>query len=131
MKSRSHYLLRLVIIVALGLGTMVYSGPGAEPVRQQLGGTFYVLAWIYLALCVRPDWSYLRVGLVVFALTCLVELSQLWHPAGLETVRGHWLGQLLLGSSFDWRDFLGYALGLLIALGLERGSGKADESVGD
>ena len=121
MTSRSHDLLHLVIIVALGLGTMIYAGPGAGLVRHQLGGTFYVLAWFYLALWMRPGWRPLPVGLTVFALTCLVELSQLWHPHWLELLRDHRIGQLLLGSSFDWLDFPGYGLGLLIGLGLERG----------
>ena len=127
MNIRTSYFMHLAIIVALGLGTMIYAGPGAGLVRHQLGGTFYVLAWFYLALWMRPGWNPRRVGLIVFGLTCLVEFSQLWHPEWLEPLRGHRLGQLLVGSSFDWLDFPGYVLGLLIGLGLERGRPRADD----
>ena len=115
----SRYLLRLACIVALGMVTMVYSGPGADPIQNQLGGTFYVLAWMYFVLCIRPNWHPVLVGVIVFFFTCLVEFNQLWDPAWLESVRQEWLGHLVLGSTFDWMDFPAYLLGLLIGLALE------------
>ena len=44
----------------------------------------------------------------------LVELSQLWHPPFLETLRATTLGGLVLGYGFLWSDLLCYTVGACI-----------------
>jgi hypothetical protein len=51
-----------------------------------------------------------------------VELSQLWHPQWLDSVRDTLPGHLLLGSDFDPRDLLAYAIGVLAAAMVDRRS---------
>ena len=41
----------------------------------------------------------------------LVELSQLWHPPFLETLRATTLGGLVLGYGFLWSDLVCYIVG--------------------
>ena len=49
-----------------------------------------------------------------------VEASQLYHRPWLDDLRATLPGHLVLGSGFDPRDFLSYALGVAVAAGLER-----------
>ena len=65
-----------------------------------------------------------RAGLVArslasFGVCVLVEVSQLWHASILDAARETRLGHLVLGSGFDARDLLAYALGVAVALLLE------------
>ena len=58
-----------------------------------------------------PSLSSLRVALGVFLVTCALEVLQLWHPPFLQPVRSSFIGQAILGDTFDWSDFPYYALG--------------------
>lgn len=49
------------------------------------------------------------------AISYLVELSQLWHPAFLETIRATRVGGLVLGYGFLWSDLLCYSVGALVS----------------
>jgi hypothetical protein len=61
----------------------------------------------------------------VFAVTCALEVLQLWHPAPLEAVRGTFLGRTLLGTTFVWWDFPHYALGCALGAWSGRRLGPA------
>ncbi|MDP6778276.1 MAG: DUF2809 domain-containing protein, partial [Candidatus Latescibacteria bacterium] len=50
----------------------------------------------------------------VLAVTCALEVLQLWHPPFLELVRRSFVGATLLGTSFDWVDFPHYVAGCAI-----------------
>lgn len=52
------------------------------------------------------------------AISYLVELSQLWHPAFLETIRATRVGGLILGYGFLWSDLLCYTAGALVCFGV-------------
>jgi hypothetical protein len=56
-----------------------------------------------------------------YAICALVELSQALHTPRLDALRATTIGQLVLGSGFDPRDFLAYALGVGAAALLDAG----------
>ena len=64
------------------------------------------------SLRVRVPWA--------LALCVGVEVSQLYHTTALDALRSTTMGQLVLGSDFDPRDFVAYALGVLVAAFIER-----------
>ena len=76
--KRKPYALCLLVVVLLGLLTIFYRGPGSDWVSDQLGGTFYVLAWIFLVLTAFPKLAPFRVCLAVLLGTCALEFLQLW-----------------------------------------------------
>ena len=53
------------------------------------------------------------------AISYLVELSQLWHPAFLEALRATRLGGLILGYGFLWSDLICYTVGALLCFGVQ------------
>jgi hypothetical protein len=59
-------------------------------------------------------------AMLAYAVCAAVEVSQLIHVPWLDAVRATRLGHLVLGSDFDGRDLLAYAIGVLGAVGLER-----------
>jgi hypothetical protein len=55
-------------------------------------------------------------GLMALAISLAVEVSQLFHPAWLEAIRGVKLGGWLLGFGFVWSDLVCYTVGVVLAL---------------
>jgi len=110
---RIRFVLCLLLAGGLGCGTIFYRGPGSGWTSDQLGGFFYVLAWIFLILTLFPRWSPGKVTLGVLIGTCGLEFLQLWHPEPLQALRSTFLGHVVLGSTFSWADFPWYAFGAL------------------
>lgn len=115
-RSRWGLFYTLIALVPLGIGSKLYAGPGAPWVQNHLGGSLYVLFWVCALALLWPSAPPRRVAALVLALTCALEVSQLWQPAPLVWLRGFWLGQALLGSRFSAADFPYYFLGAALAL---------------
>jgi hypothetical protein len=60
--------------------------------------------------------STLKIAFVALSFAWLVEFSQLYHAPWIDSVRFTRLGNLVLGSTFNWPDLPAYAVG--IALGV-------------
>lgn len=58
-------------------------------------------------------------AMLAYGVCLVVETSQLIHVPWLDAVRATKLGHLVLGSDFDGRDLLAYAVGVLVAVALE------------
>lgn len=115
------YLFLLLLLIPLGLSTKFYQGPCEQWVRPYVGDIFYPMFWYFLARLVWPRLSRLWWAVSVFGSCALVEVSQLWKPAFLQALRQNFFGAVLLGSGFDWPDFLYYAIGIGLAVGIEWG----------
>lgn len=113
---RRSYGISLAVTLAMGVATQFAGGANLEWIARQLGGTFYVLLWIFLALTAFPKWRAPLVCVGALLATMLIECMQLWHPAWLDALRSTRPGRLLLGSSFDCMDFPYYGLGCLLGL---------------
>ncbi|MGI9592332.1 MAG: DUF2809 domain-containing protein [Myxococcota bacterium] len=108
------------MLVPLGLLTKFYSGPGSDWVATQAGGFLYVVFWVFLVLAIAPGLCAGVVSAAVFAVTCALEILQLWHPPLLIQLRSTFLGHALLGSTFSWIDIPYYAAGCLVAYAAAR-----------
>ena len=89
-------------------------------VRDMLGDALWAVM-IFYGLGVLLPRARLRTRFALALAICAgVEASQLYHHPRLDALRGTRLGHLFLGSGFDARDFLSYALGAAAAALLER-----------
>ena len=79
--------------------------------RASTGGVFYVIFWCMAVSIVLPRTRAWRIAAGVVVATCILEFLQLWHPRFLEEARSHFVGRTILGSYFDWGDFLYYFVG--------------------
>jgi len=120
-------------LVPIGLGCKFYNGPGNDWIANSLGGVLYVAFWCFVAASALPRARRLRVALCVLAVTCLLEVLQLWHPPLLQAIRSTFVGRTLIGSSFDWLDFPHYAIGAVLgwlALGTVQRVGVSEPARG-
>jgi hypothetical protein len=77
----------------------------------------------------RAGTGQLAAGAVAVAFA--VECSQLYHAAGIDSIRETGIGALLLGSDFLWSDLLCYAVGVCIAVVLDALLVGRDKHPGD
>jgi ascorbate-specific PTS system EIIC-type component UlaA len=117
-KRSKWTLTAIVLIVPLGFYSKFYSGPAAGWVNNSLGGVLYVIFWCLLFSLVFYRVKNWKIVTGVFAVTCILEFLQLWHPPFLEAARDTFIGVTLLGNSFSWPDLAYYLAGSLMAWGL-------------
>jgi hypothetical protein len=104
----------IVGIVPVGFYSKFYRGPGARWVNGSLGGAFYDIFWCLILFLIARNWKPRTIAIIVFSGTCVLEFSQMWHPPWLESLRSHFIGATILGTTFDWSDFPCYAAGSLL-----------------
>lgn len=115
---RIRTILSLMIVIPVGFGFKLYSGPGSWWYNNYGAGVLYEIFWILLAFLFFPSKRPANViPVYVFVTTCILEFLQLWHPPFLQEFRSHFLGSALIGTTFVWWDFPHYVLGCLIGWG--------------
>jgi hypothetical protein len=124
--SRKRLFLILLLLIPIGLSTKFYQGPFEQWVHLYAGDIFYPMFWYFLVRFVWPRFPYVWCAVSVFGFCALVEVSQLWRPAFLQTLRRTFLGAVVLGSGFDWPDFVYYAIGIGLAVGIDLWSAQRD-----
>jgi hypothetical protein len=102
--------------LALGLLVLVYRGPGFRITRGH-GGDVAIVALLFFGLGVVTRWRREARATLVAVIAVGTELAQL---ARLPVERSL-LTELTIGSTFDPWDLLAYALGLVLAVQLDRG----------
>ena len=121
--QRRWILFSLCLVVPLGFWFKFYAGPGRLWFNNYGAGLVYEIFWcLVVFLLVRPvRENTVKIAVMVFVVTCLLEVLQLWHPMFLESIRKTFLGSAILGTTFVWWDFPHYVLGSTIGLLWMRG----------
>jgi hypothetical protein len=111
---RRRFVILAVAAIALGVGCLVYRGPGRAIVRGHVGdagATMLVYALIGLAFTRVKPWQRAVATMVI---ATGVELGQLvWHASSTA-------GELIIGATFDGWDFVAYIAGTLVSIAWDR-----------
>ena len=112
--SRPAYVGLALVTIAAGL---LVRGPGDA---RDFGGDALwgsMILWWVSALVPRSSVP-VRAG-AALAFCFAIEASQLLHTPSLDALRRTLPGQLVLGSGFDARDLVAYALGVTVAAAID------------
>ena len=119
-EPRVRYLVLAAATIAVGLVVHFFGlGLGTRG-RDITGDALWAAMMFWLVSLGRPNLLPSFRGVIAFAICAAVETSQLYRSAGLDTLRETRLGHLALGSDFDARDFMAYAVGVLLAFLADR-----------
>jgi hypothetical protein len=122
LRPRLPYIALALGTIALGLLVHLHGRPFLRPVaRDVVGDLLYAVMIVWCIGALAPRTSFWFRGLVALVFCFAIELSQLYHGPGIDSLRATLLGHLVLGSSFDWRDLGVYTAGTLAAILTERG----------
>ena len=117
--ARLRYGLLALSTIAVGLlvhGRGAALGPDAQDV---LGDALWAMMLYWWIGVLGPHWPVVWRSGVSDGVCVAVELSQRVHGPTLDAVRQTTLGALVLGTGFDPRDFVSYAVGVAIATALD------------
>ena len=128
MIKRGRILLFLLILVPIGFYSKFYSGPAANWVNNSLNGVFYEIFWCLLIALFFDAARPRVIAVSVLIATCLLEILQLWHPPFLVSIRDHFLGRTILGTTFTWSDFPYYIIGCGIGWVLIKITKRGDQA---
>ena len=120
LRTRASYVALALGTIALGLGVHWRGGVLGSTLRDVLGDALWatMVAWWIGALA--PAASLRIRATAALAICAGVEVSQLYHSTVVDALRSTTAGSLILGSGFDPRDLVAYALGVLLAVIVER-----------
>ena len=119
-RRRVRYLVLAIGTIAIGLIIHLGGGLLSPSVRDVLGDGLWAMMIVWWMGVAAPRLPLRTRGLAAFAICVGVELSQRYHAPLLDTLRRTVLGQLVLGSGYDPRDLISYAVGVGIAVVLAR-----------
>ena len=106
----------------IALGLWVHRGGAAmgPASRDVIGDALWAAMMAWWVGAMAPRARLVARSAAALGICVAVELSQLIHAPALDALRRTTLGHLVLGSGFDPRDLVAYALGVSAALLLER-----------
>jgi hypothetical protein len=120
--------LSILIIVPVGFYSKFYEGPAANWVNDSLAGSFYEIFWCLIIFQFFNRIKPFTIAAIVLLGTSILEFLQLWHALFLEYLRSLFIGQVVLGTSFTWSDFLYHIIGCGIGWWWMRQLQKFDDS---
>ena len=114
MRARFKIVIGIIIVIPLGFGLKLYTGPFHAWCNLYGAAVLYEVFWCLAARLFFTKTRHVPViAATVFVITCVLEVLQLWHPPLLEAVRSTFIGVTLIGNGFDWFDFPHYFIGCL------------------
>ena len=117
--ERRRLLLLIALLIPLGLlAKRAPSTPVGYWFDWHGAAILYEMFWVAVLALACPRARAARLGAGVCLATCGLEFLQLWHPAPLQAFRHTFLGEALIGSTFDPWDFPYYLLGSAVGAGL-------------
>lgn len=112
-RVRAAYVGCALATIAVGLAVHLGGGVLRFAVRDVLGDALWAMMVMWWISALGPRLRRTTRGGVALAVCYAVEISQLIQTPGLDAIRRTRLGHLVLGSGFDARDLVAYAMGAL------------------
>ncbi len=116
MKTRSFY--ALAALAVFSLEVIIALWVHDTLIRPYIGDSLAVVL-VNLALRVVTPLPVLPSVLVSFAIAAILEIGQFFHVLDVLGLNGNRMARIILGTGFDPKDFVAYALGAACALAAE------------
>ena len=102
----------MILVIAAGLVLRSRAIPIPDIIAKYGGDALWALMVFCGVGCLFYRQTTVQVSMMAFLISCVVEVSQLYHAPWIDAIRATRLGALAIGSIFNWPDFLAYAFGV-------------------
>jgi hypothetical protein len=114
-RQRLPYLILMMLLIVIGLPARLTDWYAPFIVIYAADGLWALMLY-FLTAVLFPKLSPLKLFVLCFSGTWLIEFSQLYQADWMNTVR-HWpLMGLILGYGFRYEDLIAYTVGITIGL---------------
>ena len=94
-RNRTVWAGLIAVVIVFGLGTRSPAFPFSRGITSYIGDAAWALAVFFGYGLLLPGLSTVRIVVLAAATSLLVELSQLYHDAWIDAIRGSTLGHLI------------------------------------
>jgi len=118
-RNRKIHIPIIFLIIALGIPSRLYSQHFPNWYVTYAGEFLWsMVVYFLIANVFRLSFKTAFISALTFAY--VIEVSQLFHPAWLESIRSIKVFALVLGFGFLWSDILAYTLGISLSVVIDR-----------
>lgn len=110
----------MMAITAFGLPARLIQDRLPEWYTLYFGDYLWAMLLFFIFALTFRSMNTFKVAMIALVFTCLIEISQLFHPLWLEDLRSIKLFALVLGYGFLWSDIAAYTLGIFTGALVER-----------
>lgn len=118
-RRRMIYLACAACVMLLGLASRRYASYLPAFLGAYSGDTLWALMLFLLVSVVCVRHTPLQRAAISVTLAYMVEFSQLYHAAWIDSLRQTVLGGLVLGFGFLWTDLVCYSVGIGLGAGAD------------
>ena len=111
-RSRPWLAMLILAVVATGLASRKFPALFPSVFGSHTGDALWALMVFLGVAFLQPRMSGLRLAMAALAFSTLIEASQLYQAPWINAIRATTPGHLVLGTGFQWRDLLAYAVGI-------------------
>jgi hypothetical protein len=111
-RKRMLQALYIFIVIILGLASRRYGELLPKWLAAYSGDVLWGLMVYLIVGFLLPKQRIFHTALTALVLSTLIEISQLYHAAWIDAIRGYKVGGLILGYGFLWSDIICYAFGI-------------------
>lgn len=115
-RSRLRYLLLTLLVIALGLFSRSHMLALPATVAKVSGDALWSLMVFFGIAFLWPRLKTRTVALAALLFSFAIEFSQLYHAPWIDHWRSFRLGELILGTTFNWPDFGSYTIGIAVGI---------------
>ena len=119
-RPRLPLVLLACLTIALGLASRRFGEALPAFIALYAGDALWATLMYWCVALVRPRAGAWTLGLTALGIAYAVEVSQLYRAPWIDQVRTTRLGALALGQGFLWSDLACYAMGVLLAVAVDR-----------
>lgn len=109
----------LAATILIGLATRRFAAAFPSVIARYGGDALWAAMVFWLVALVRPRAARRPLALAALSVAWAVEVSQLYRAPWIDAVRATRGGALVLGQGFLWSDLASYAVGVMLAAGID------------
>lgn len=118
MNARVRYILAVLVMVGLGLGTRRFASR-LGTLGQYAPDVLWAMMVYFLIAFTAPRAAIWKTGLPALLFSYAIEFSQLYHAAWSDQLRSYQIGGLVLGYGLLLHDLICYTTGVAAAAGMD------------